>query len=163
SSATAAGPFATITANAGVNTGLVGQTVIVANVNGSNNTNYNGSVKVTAATATTLTYAVLTDPGTADLTAGPAGTYNPATITAANSFATGNSVTVAGVTGATTFNGTFTIVSANATSFTYYVASNPLLGTRFGTGTVLTALTEGGTNTGEGYLTNSADGHTIVV
>src|SRR5262249_4883606 len=55
------------------------------------------------------------------------------------------------------------IVSANATSFTYYLGLNPILGTRFGTGTVLNALTESGTATGEGYLTSSADGHSLVI
>jgi hypothetical protein len=163
SSATASGIFATITANTGVNTGLVGQSVIVANINGTSNTNYNGTVTVTAATSTTLTYAVLTDPGIADLTSGPTVTFNTATVTATNSFSTGNSVTVAGVTGATTFNGVFTILTATGSNFTYYIASNPIKGTKFGTATVLGAVTEGGTSTGEGYLTNSADGHSIFV
>jgi hypothetical protein len=162
STGTSAGTFATITVSS-VPSGLTGQTVIVANVNGSNNSNYNGSVKVVSTTGTTITYAVATNPGTADLTAGPTVSYNTATVTAANSYAAGNSIAVAGVTGATTLNGTFTILSANSSSFTYYVPSNPITGTRFGTATVLQALTEGGTSTGEGYLTNAQDSHTLEI
>src|SRR5262249_50487584 len=142
-------------------------TVIVANVNAPNNGNYNGNKVVTGTTATTLTYAVVSDPGSpADLTAGPTLTYNTATVTAANSYAAGNSIVVAGVTGATTFNsGTsgVTILTANSTSFTYYVPSNPIAGTKFGTANVLGALTEGGTSSGEGYVTLSQDGHSIEI
>jgi hypothetical protein len=237
SSATASGNFATIN-TATLPSGLVGQSVIVANINGSVNANYNGTEKVTAvdqggvaqsitnavfasnqitftatntflvgqtvtvasvnpttyngtytvlsatgtqfvvakatdpgayvsggtATGTAaLRYAVLTNPGTADLTAGPTVTYNTATVTASNSYAAGNSIAVAGVTGATTFNGTVTILTASSSSFTYYVASNPITGTKFGTANVLGALTESGIATGEGYITNSSDGHTLVV
>jgi hypothetical protein len=48
-----------------------------------------------------------------------------ATITANNSFVVGQRVVIAGITGATGFNGTFIITSVTATSFTYALATQP--------------------------------------
>ena len=58
-----------------------------------------------------------------------------ATITAANNFQPGQYVYISGITGATGFNGLFTIVSATSTHFTYALATNP------GTATVTGAFT----------------------
>jgi hypothetical protein len=59
------------------------------------------------------------------------------TVTANNNFAAGNTVDVEGIT-PTGYNGLYTIVSANATSFTYALASNP--GTATVTGAVATSV-----------------------
>ncbi len=48
-----------------------------------------------------------------------------ATITANNNYTSGETVTVAGIGGATGYNGTFTIKSATATSFTYSLKTQP--------------------------------------
>ncbi len=48
-----------------------------------------------------------------------------ATITAANSYVAGQSVVVAGVTAATGYNGTFAVLSASPSQFTYILATQP--------------------------------------
>ena len=48
-----------------------------------------------------------------------------ATVTATNSFSAGQDVTISGVTGATGYNGAWAIASANSTSFTFNLATQP--------------------------------------
>jgi hypothetical protein len=48
-----------------------------------------------------------------------------ATITAANTFSAGMNVVVAGITGASGYDGTFTILSASPSSFTYILTPSP--------------------------------------
>jgi hypothetical protein len=75
-------------------------------------------------------------------------------VTANNNFAVGNIVDVEGVTGATGYNGQYTIVSASPTQFTYALASNPgtamaNTGTATSVNTVNSVAFEG---TGGGFL-----------
>src|SRR5262249_43061477 len=70
------------------------------------------------------------------------------TITAANTFTVGQTVIISGIT-PTGYNGTFVIASANATSFTYLLPTNP------GTATVT-----GAKATPASPVTNLADGAT---
>ncbi len=59
-----------------------------------------------------------------------------ATITAANNFAAGQTVVISGMT-PSGYNGSYTILSASASAFTYSLTQNPLgSGTAFGTATV---------------------------
>jgi hypothetical protein len=91
------------------------------------------------------------------------GTINTATITttAAHNFQVGQSVTITGVV-PSGYNGTFTIASVpSTTTFTYALATNPGPYTSGGSAAVPPALTEGGTTTTEGYLTDAADGHSL--
>src|SRR5262249_54144793 len=56
------------------------------------------------------------------------------TVTVSNSFKAGNQVVIASVTPAG-YNGTFTILSANSTSFTYGLATDPGTASAFGSAT----------------------------
>jgi hypothetical protein len=164
------GGTVTVTAN---NSFAVGQSVVLA---GQSPSGFAGTFAIVSANATSFTYALTTNPVTttvtgATATVGSTGVNITAatwsggtvTITANNSFAAGNSVAVAGISPAG-FNGTFTIVTANATSFTYALAASPYVATTKGTASVATnSLTENGTATTEGYLTTSADGHTLSI
>ena len=154
--ATVSGWVATVTT---ANSFVAGQTVSITGVGGNAGPGtYNGTVTLLSPSSpgTSFTYALLNNPGGSATTFG-AVNYNTITVTASNTFTTG-SVVVAGIVGATALNGTFPLVSANSGNFTYIVPANPLLGTAFGTATVNNAVTEGGTTTTEGYLTDSADG-----
>ncbi len=153
--ATWAGNIATITA---ANTFSAGQTVVITSMTPNG---YNGTFTIASATSTYFTYALGTSqtPGTAfgaatvtgsaigtattgnrSLTITPlvvpitAATWNAgvATITAGNTFSAGQTVVIAGIA-PNGYDGTFVIASADATSFTYALASNPGVGSTFGT------------------------------
>jgi hypothetical protein len=86
------------------------------------------------------------------------------TTSSAHGFVAGQSVVITGMTPGG-YNGTFTIATiVDTTHFTYALTTNPGTATAFGTATVsVNSLTEGGTFTNEGYLTTSADGHTLSI
>ncbi len=140
-SATWAGGTATIGAVDAINTFTPGETVVVA---GMTPAGYDGTFTILTVTANTITYA-LPGPALAAATA-PLGTATPvnitgatwvagtATIDAVNTFSVGQSVTIAGMVspGPGSFNGTYTILSATATEFTYALAVNPGVASAFG-------------------------------
>ena len=66
-----------------------------------------------------------------------------ATITANNSFVAGETVVIAGMT-PSGYNGTFTILSASSTQFTYAMATSLAGGTVFGTATASPTATNPG-------------------
>src|SRR5262249_38813545 len=117
-----AGGTLTITA---ANSFSVGQAVTIANVTGSIVPGgYNGTFTTLTATSSSFPLAQATNPGLAPFAGRATATGFVATITAANSFLVGQSVTIAGITGsliAGGYNGTFTVASATTTSFTYNV------------------------------------------
>ncbi len=86
------------------------------------------------------------------------------TTSAADKFQPGQLVTISGVT-PSSFNGVFTIASTpTTTTFIYGEISDP--GTWVSGGTALVdqqALTEGGTTTTQGYITDSVDGHSLSI
>ena len=112
------------------NTFVAGQSVIIA---GMTPATLNGTFVVTAANATQFAYALAANPGAATVF----GTAKSGieTIVAANTFKAGQTVVIAGMTPAA-LNGTFTIISATATNFTYSIDTNPGAATAFGTATV---------------------------
>jgi hypothetical protein len=87
------------------------------------------------------------------------GTTATATTSAAHGFAVGESVTITGSSVAG-YNKTFTITAVTSTTFTF-TATSGLGSATGGTATVTRVLTETGTATGEGYLTDALDGHTL--
>lgn len=88
------------------------------------------SPNVVAVGGTTLAPA-----GTAGSFSNIVGTGTTATITASNNFTTGNTVTIAGITGAgAVFNGTVTITSASSTTFSFASSSVVSSQTPSGTG-----------------------------
>jgi hypothetical protein len=94
-----------------------------------------------------------------------------ATVTANNGFAAGQSVVISGVIASVTpspFNGTFTILSANSTSFTFASSTTATYTSGGAAAVATTAFTENGsigTNPGhsEGAITTSVDGHTASI
>src|SRR5262249_17516341 len=118
-SATESGTTATITTAVRHNFS-VGQQVTVSNVSVGG---YNGTFAITAA-----------DNGTTSAITGASWAAGAATFTANNTFLPGQTVTVPGMTPAG-YNGTFPVASANASSFTVSLASNPGAATAFGTAT----------------------------
>ena len=90
---------------------------------------YNASnVQIISSTATTLTYGLATNPGTA--TAFGSVAINRATLTFAaqsGASAVGQPIVVAGVAPAG-YNGTFTTLASTTTSVSYYIGANPAAG-----------------------------------
>ncbi|HZZ82541.1 MAG TPA: autotransporter-associated beta strand repeat-containing protein, partial [Gemmataceae bacterium] len=136
---------------------VVGQQITIANVVGA--TGVNGTFTITSVpTPTTFTIALASAPGaylyggsanppyvgpspyilmnTAPaIITGASWSAGVATISASNTFTTGQTVTISGMTPAG-YNGTYTILSANGSSFTYALAANPGTATAFGNATV---------------------------
>ena len=85
---------------------------------------------------------------------------NTVTITAANSFAAGDTVIIAGV-GVVGYNGTFTILSATGTSFTY---TNPIAGLAASSGGAVfdTTMTSRNIQSALAALTNVGTGNVTV-
>ncbi len=90
------------------------------------------------------------------------GTTATVTTTAASGFAVGEKVTISGAS-VSGYNGTFTITAVpSATTFTF-TAGSGLGSATGGTASVVLDLTETGNATAEGYLTDSADGHSLTI
>jgi hypothetical protein len=89
------------------------------------------------------------------------GTTATATTMAAHGFATGEKVTIAG-SSVSGYNATFTITAVTSTTFTF-TATSGLGSASGGTASVTNYLTELGTTTTEGYLTDATDGHTVSI
>jgi FG-GAP-like repeat/FG-GAP repeat len=123
----------TITA---ANTFAPGQTVVVSGITPNG---YDGAFTILTASPTSFTYALSANPNVVSITAAT-WAANTATMTAANTFAVGQTVVIAGMT-PSGYNGSYTIVTASASGFTYALATDPGgSGTTLGTATESTAL-----------------------
>ena len=113
---------------------FTGNTVVVT---GATPSAYNGTFVITKQSATTFTYALLSNPGGNATVVGsysvPASTVSSAshsdlvatiTTSTAHGLITGNQVTLSGFT-PTEYNGTYIITVVDSTSFTYIMASAP--------------------------------------
>lgn len=152
-------PITAVTWNAGVatvtaaNSFKAGQQVVIAGVTPSG---YDGTFTIASANSTSFTYPLATYPGepggTAVITAASwAG--NVATITAANTFSAGETVTITGMTPAGYNGANISIVSATPTQFTFDLGTNPGPGTVFGTAALVGATSIGTATTGSRTLT----------
>ncbi len=90
------------------------------------------------------------------------GTTATVTTAAASGFAVGERVTISG-SSVSGYNNTFTITAVPSTTTFTISATSGLGSASGGTATVVLDLTESGTATGEGYLTDSADGHSVSI
>jgi hypothetical protein len=126
------GGTATLSVPTGTAAGVGSQVV----VSGACAAGYDGTYAVTASTATSVSYALASDPGACSTPlVVTAGTYTagrgtrPGTATLDFASTTtqpsvGSSITVSGVT-PTGYDGTFTVTASTATSVTYSVTANP--------------------------------------
>ena len=108
----------TVTAN---NNFKVGESVTIS---GMTPAALNGTFTITSVTPTQFTYAAATNPDPGTPITAETWANGVETVTAANTFVAGQSVTISGET-PPSLNGTFTVVNANATTFTYNAATNP--------------------------------------
>ena len=126
-SGTGAATIVTVTTS-GANPFVMGESVTIAGNTGG--ANINGTFTVSTATSTQFTYASANAAqGTGGTVAGTVSgsitnvSLSSSTVTVTTSFAKyfaqGESVTIAGNTGGNNMNGTFTVVTASATQFTY--------------------------------------------